>query len=145
MPYSLASFRLQEISHNAVSLFRFGVEVAVPLPRKDDQLGIRNSLRQDVSAGAVRQVTDDEMIVVADEDQSRYFDVLQSPAGIMFLPGQHMAEIKLHGTEVGHSHIKVFLDEVGMLLSVGFGPTHDDGVLSHVFFIAHLYHLFSDS
>jgi len=59
-----------------MNLFRLGVKVTMSLPRKDDQLGIRNSLRQDVGPGAMRQVTDDEMIVVADEDQSRYFDVL---------------------------------------------------------------------
>ncbi len=67
VPVPLHHFRFQEISHDAMSLFRLGVKVTMSLARKDDQLGIRNSLRQDVSAGTVRQVTDDEMIVVASD------------------------------------------------------------------------------
>ena len=59
-----------------MSLFRLRVKVTMTLAWKDNQLGIRNSLRQDVGAGAVRQVADYEMIVVADEDQGRHFDVL---------------------------------------------------------------------
>jgi len=59
-----------------MNLFRLGVKITMSLARKDDQLGIRNSLRQDVSAGTMRQVADDEMVVVAYKDQSRYFDVL---------------------------------------------------------------------
>src|SRR4030095_4369698 len=99
-PYSLASFGFQEISHDAMSLFRFRVKVTMTLPRKDDQLGIRNSLRQDVGAGAMRQVADHKMIVVPHKDQGRYFDVLQSSAGIMFLSRQDMAKVKLHRTQV---------------------------------------------
>src|SRR4030095_4367332 len=106
----LALFRSQEISHDAMSLFRLRVKVTMTLARKDDQLGIRNSLRQDVGAGAMRQVADHKMIVVPHKDQGRYFDVFQSPAGIMSLPRQDMAEIKFHRTEIGHSHLEIFLD-----------------------------------
>src|SRR4030095_132161 len=117
-PYSLASFGFQEISHDVVSLFRLRVKVTMTLARKDDQLGIRNYIRQDAGAGAMRQVADHKMIVVPHKDQGRYLDVFQSPAGIMSLPRQDMAEIKFHGTKVSHPHFEVFLDEILMLLRI---------------------------
>jgi len=63
------------MSHNTVNFFRLGVKVAMPRPGKDDQLRIRNSLHQDISARGVRQVADDEMIVVAYVDQGLYVEV----------------------------------------------------------------------
>src|SRR5262245_10568311 len=43
------SFGFQEISHDAVNFVRLCVKVAVPLARKDDELGIWNTLCEDIS------------------------------------------------------------------------------------------------
>ena len=70
-----ASVGFQEISHDAVNFFRLSVKVTVPLPRKDNQLGIWNTVREDISTGAMRHVTDNEVIVVSHKNQGWYFDV----------------------------------------------------------------------
>src|SRR5262245_42061000 len=62
----------------------------------------------------------------------------------MGLPRQHMAEVKFYRTEIGHSHLKIFFDKLHVLLYVGLCPTDDDGVLSHVFLVAHLDHFLGD-
>src|SRR5262245_36901378 len=69
------SFGFQEISHDAVNFVRLGVKVAVPLARKDDELGIWNILGEDISTRAMRHITDNEVIVVSHKDQGGYFDV----------------------------------------------------------------------
>src|SRR5215831_12154440 len=72
---SLNSFRFQEISHDAVNFFWLGIKVAVSLARKDDELGIWNTLGEDISTRAMRHITDNEVIVVSHKDQGGYFDV----------------------------------------------------------------------
>src|SRR5215471_5372723 len=62
----------------------------------------------------------------------------------MGLPRQHMAEVKFYWTEIGHSYLQVFFDKLHVLLHVDLCPTDDDGVLSHIFFIAHLDHFLGD-
>src|SRR5215510_3549674 len=69
------SFGFQEISHDAVNFVRLSVKVTVSLPRKDNQLGIGNTLREDISTSAMRHVADNEVIVVSHKDQGGYFDV----------------------------------------------------------------------
>ena len=70
-----ASVGFQEISHDAVNFFRLSVKVTVPLPRKDNQLGIWNTLGENISTSAMRHVTDNEVIVVSHKDQGGYFNV----------------------------------------------------------------------
>src|SRR5262245_267488 len=139
-----ASVRFQEISHDAMNFFRLSVKVTVPLSRKNNQLGIWNTLRQNISTSTMRHVTDNEVIVVADKDKRWHSDVFQPSAGIMGLPRQYMAEVKFYRTEIDHSYLKVFLDKLHVLVHVGLCPTHDDGVLSHVLLIAHLDHFLGD-
>src|SRR6266508_6954161 len=55
-----------------------------------------------------------------------------------------MAKIELYRAEVGHAHLEILFDEVDVIARVDLRPTHDNRVLTHVFFVAHLNHLFGD-
>lgn len=58
-----------------MNFFWLGIKVTVSLARKDDELGIWNTLGEDISTRAMRHITDNEVIVVSHKDQGGYFDV----------------------------------------------------------------------
>src|SRR6266511_5547824 len=120
------------------------LRLAVPLTGQDDELRIGNSIGENIRAAAMRHITDDKMIVVAHENQGWDFDVFQAPARVVFLARQHMAEVKLYRAEIGYAHLEIFFDEVDVIARVDLRPTHDNRVLTHVFFVTHLNHLFGD-
>ena len=116
----------------------------MPLSRQDHEPGVGNALGEHLRSLSVGHVAHHRVVVLSHQHQRGHGDVLEPVAGVVLLPRDHVPEVALYRGQVGHAHLQEPLDLGRVLLRVRLGPAHLDGVVPHVFLVAHLHHLGGD-
>src|SRR5215510_15154650 len=103
-----------------------------------------NSLRQYLRRAPVVNVAGYVAVVFPHQDKRRYTDIFQTASGIVTLARNQMAQVKLHWTKIGHSHLEVFLNTLRILLGKFVGKANKNGVVPDILFITPFDHLLTN-
>ena len=120
---------------------RIGREIVMSFAWQHDQLGARDGAGELVRRGPMGRVGGAVILIVADQDQGRYFNLMQAIGVIMLLARQDKVEIMIDRRDAGHSHLQKLFDQRRILGDELFGPAGLDGVLANVTFETKLHHV----